>query len=423
MTRALAGCAAPRRAVAWPAMRPALLALLALTVPATARAGVRVPADLAEVPGRHLATAPLPLAGPDQLPQTAARPHLLYVNFDGAVLRRGCGNDSRHDCSSLADLFHGYVGPFVGTEHRRVSIVQAVRKDLADFGVRTVITRPPAEQGYTMVLYGDLGTQTFAGVAPYIDCGNLWDNDTCFAGAFQGSNIGSTIILQEAAHTWGLEHVNAPFDNLHPFVAQATPSFLDRCNKIVANTDLVEVGGQCNLVHANFCEAGYQNSYRELLYLFGPAVPDTSPPTITITSPPDRSTHVLPVTIPLLGEMSDDLAPQYYDITITSAGKTLYEGEGYKLELALQDPPVGDYELKVRVVDDGGNPGEAAVRFTILPEGSEDPDTDTNPGEPETETEADDDAAGCRVARTPSDLRSLAVLLPLAWLARRRRPR
>uniref|UniRef100_UPI003298AC4F hypothetical protein n=1 Tax=Salmonella enterica TaxID=28901 RepID=UPI003298AC4F len=73
--------------------------------------------------------------------------------------------------------------------------------------------------------------------------------------------------------------------NLHPFVAQAGPYFQDQCNKIVADTDLVEIGGACNSVHELFCDAGYQNSYRELLHLFGPAVPDTSPPTVDVTSP------------------------------------------------------------------------------------------------------------------------------------------
>ncbi len=399
-------------------MRP-LAALLSLTAlaPAVARAD--------ETPGPHIATAPLPLATPDALPQAAARPHLLYINFDGAVLRRGCGNDSRHDCSTLADLFDGYVGPFVGDEGRRVSIVQAVRKDLADFGVRAITTRPPEDTGYTMVLYGDLGTQDFAGIAPYIDCGNLWPNDTCFAGAFQGSNIGSTIILQEAAHTWGLEHVNAPFDNLHPFVAAATPAFTDACNKIVANTDLVETGGVCNLVHEKFCEAGYQNSHRELLYLFGPAVPDTVAPVLEISSPQDGSVHVLPVTIPLLGEVTDDLSPQFYDIKITRDGQQLYETEAIKLVLDLANPPAGEYDLEVEVVDDGGNKGRDRVRFTVLPAGSEDPDTDSDAGESATGTDtgAAEDSSGCRVAGPPSDLAPLACLAPLAWLARRRRPR
>ena len=400
-----------------------LIASLAL-IAAPARAG----APAQERLGPHLATAPVthaapppPLTSSAPGPQAARGPHLLYVNFDGAVLRRGCGNDSRHDCSTLADRFDGYVGPFVGNEHRRVSIIQAVRRDLVDFGVRAVIQRPPADTDYTMVLYGDLGTQEFAGIAPYIDCDNLWPNDTSFAGAFQGSNIGSTIILQEAAHTWGLEHVNAPYDNLHPFVAAATPSFRDTCNKIVSNTDLVEVGGICSQVHQKFCDPGYQNSYQELLYLFGPAVPDTSPPVLEITSPRDGSVHVLPTTLALAGTITDDLDPQYYDIVISQGGEQLYAGEAYELQLVLSGIPAGDYTLDVKIIDDGGNAGHDSVRFTILPPGSEDPDTDSGAADTDTDTDASSVApGGCRLAPTSSDL---ALLLLLPWLARRRRPR
>lgn len=405
-----------------------VLPLLAL-VPALAAASPAntVPPwsdDTPERPGPHIRTAELPLAGPDVLPVFAGQPETLYINFDGAVLRRGCGNDSRHDCSSLADLFDGYVGPFIGDESRRVSIIQAVRKDLEDFGVRAVTRRPAGDDAeYTMVLYGDLGAQEFAGIAPYVDCGNLWANDTCFAGAFQGSNIGATIILQEAAHTWGLEHVDSEFDNLHPFVAQATPYFQDTCNKIVGNTDLVETSGVCNSVHEMFCEAGFQNSYRELLYLFGPAVPDTSPPTLTITSPEDGSFHVRPVEIPLLGEIVDDLDPQFYAITVTSAGQKLYEGENVRLDLLLKNPPAGEYDLRVTAVDDGGNPATGRVRFTILEEGSEDPDTDSD-----TDTDGDTDTdsstggpvgegGGCRTHDIPPGLALAALLL----LVRRRR--
>ena len=41
-------------------------------------------------------------------------PELVYVNFGGAVLQKGCGNDARQDCSTLAGQFEGYVGPFRG---------------------------------------------------------------------------------------------------------------------------------------------------------------------------------------------------------------------------------------------------------------------------------------------------------------------
>lgn len=398
-------------------MRWPLLLLALLSPSAAARAGQRVPADLSETPGPHLATPPPGWTGVDALPRAAGAPHILYINFDGAVLRRGCGNDSRHDCSTLADLFDGYVGPFVGTDSRRLAIVQAVRKDLADFGIRAVTTRPPTDTDYTMVLYGDLGEQTFAGVAPYIDCGNLWPNDTCFAGAFQGSNIGSTVILQEAAHTWGLEHVNSPFDNLHPFVAQSTPRFQDQCNKIVADTDLVETSGVCNQVHQQFCELGYQNSYRELLALFGPAVPDTVAPTLQITSPPDGTYHVLPTTLRLQGDIRDDLAPQIYSVTVTNHGETVFSGEVLTLDLSLKDPPPGDYDLRVTVRDGAGNAGQDGVRFTLLPEGSEDPDTDSGDTD-DTDSDTDDPGAtadgGCRTAAP-------GVLALLLLTPRRRR--
>ncbi|MCY0994985.1 hypothetical protein OV203_48105 [Nannocystis sp. ILAH1] len=328
-------------------------------------------------PLRPAFTPPLAARGLDALPAEPGTPHTLYVNFDGAVLRRGCGNDSRHDCSTLADMFDGYIGPFVGTEARRVAIIESVRKDLREIGVRTTWRRPPDDPGYTMVLYGDIGAQDFAGIAPYIDCGNLWANDTCFAGAFQGSNTGATIILQEAAHTWGLEHVNSPFDNLHPFVEAPTPYFQDQCNKIVANTDLVETAGVCNLVHEMFCETGYQNSFQELLYLFGPAQPDIVAPTLKLTSPVNESFHVLPVELSLYGDVDDDLEPQFYAVDIQQDGQTIFSDEALRVDLRLKNPPPGTYDLLVTVRDEGGNAGSDRVRFTILPEGSEDPDSTT----------------------------------------------
>jgi hypothetical protein len=349
----------------------------------------------------------------DLSPRAAGTPETLYINFDGGVLQTGCGNDPRYDCSTLSHLFNGYVGPYDGNETQRISILQATRKDLKEFGVRVVIDRPPPDVPYTMVMYGDLGPQSFAGIAPYIDCEDRRGGDTSFTQGFGSSNTGSTVILQEAAHTWGLEHVDAPLDILNPFKsAGLDQSFRDECFKIVSDTDLTPTQGSCNQVHTRFCETGYQNSWKEMSLLFGPAVPDTVAPTLEITSPPDESTFVLPSTIPLLGDVHDDLHPQFYAVEVFDGDQPIYKGTLIGLDLLIVNPPAGDYDLRVVIADEAGNTAEDRVRFTMLPEGSELPPEpgDDGPHEP---------AAGCRTGGTPHPAPSWLLLL-VALVPRRR---
>lgn len=381
--------------------------------------GALAPAGDEPAPGGPAPTGPLSAAHPDALPAEPGTPHTLFINFDGAVLRRGCGNDSRHNCSTLADTFRGYVGPFIGTEARRLAIVESVRDDLEGIGVRTTWTRPPPDTDYTMVLYGDIGPQDFAGLAPYIDCGNLWPRDTAFAGAYQGIMTGATIVLQEAAHTWGLEHVAERFDNLHPVVDAPAPSFLDGCYKIVANTDLDETGGVCNLVHEMFCDTGYQNSYRELLYLFGPAQPDITAPEIEVTSPAQGSVHVAPVDLDLRGVITDDLDPQLFAIEIRLGDALVFSGQDIRLGLHLKKPPPGDYDLEISARDPAGNRGVGHARFTILPPGSVDPDGEDPDEDPEPlPAGLPSQDEGCRLVRpAPAPL----LLTLLLGLPRRRR--
>jgi hypothetical protein len=348
-------------------------------------------------------TPPIPWAGHDALPREAGRPTTLFVNFDGAVLRSGCGNDARWDCSTLADTFDGYVGPFGGDTTQRAAILDAVRQDLSAFGVTAVAHRPPADVEYTMVLYGDLGPQGFAGVAPYIDCGDVWRNDTSFSQGFRTPNQGSTVILQEAAHTWGLEHVNEPEDILHPVTEGVNPRFRDSCEKIVSNTSLDESSGVCNTIHTLFCPAGEQNSFQELAYLFGPPIPDTSPPALEIESPADGSIHEAPALVDLRVTVHDDLDPQFYELVVLLGDQEIFRGSDFydDIERAFRVVEPGEYPLTIQAIDEAGNVGEADVAFTYVPQGALDPEL----------------AGGCRVA--PDAARGA----PGAWilLARWRR--
>lgn len=381
--------------------------------------------------GASLLLVPLLLAEPTGTPPLAAaprptgatprqtKPELLYINFDGAVLQKGCGNDPHYDCSTLAELFDGYVGPYTGNTQQRLSILQATRKTVADFGVRVVTRRPPDDVDYTMVIYGDLGPQDFAGVAPYIDCEDLNLGDTSFTGSFGGSNTGSTVILQEAAHTWGLEHVDSESDVMNPFKSSGlTQNFLDECLPIVANTALERTPGTCNQIHTQFCEPGFQNSYQEMKLLFGDFVPDVEPPRFELVYPPEGSTFVLPTTFVLRGEIEDELHPQFYDIAIFNDGAPVGDertdvGLEGDLELVITNPEPGEYALRVVITDEGGNPAEDTVHFTILAEGSELPADEEAPSSPEPEG-----ADACSVGgREPSGLLWSLVLL-LAWRRR-----
>lgn len=332
----------------------------------------------------------------DLSPRAAGTPETLFINFDGGVLQTGCGNDPRYDCSTLANLFNGYVGPYEGNETQRISILQATRKDLNDFGVRVVVDRPPEDVPYTMVMYGDLGPQSFAGIAPYIDCEDRRGGDTSFTQGFGSSNTGSTVILQEAAHTWGLEHVDAELDILNPFKsAGLNQSFRDECFRVVSDTDLTPTPGSCNQVHTQFCETSYQNSWQEMNLLFGPAIPDTTAPTLEITNPEDESTFVLPTTIALLGDVQDDLHPQFYTVEVYNHDLLIYTEDRIGLDLLLVNPPEDDYDLRVVIADEAGNTAEDRVRFTILPEGSE------LPPEPEEDDPGDPTQTGCRSGGPP----------------------
>ncbi|MEM6293687.1 MAG: hypothetical protein AAGA54_20600 [Myxococcota bacterium] len=303
-------------------------------------------------------------------------PELVYVNFGGAVLQEGCGNDARLDCSTLAGQFDGYVGPFRGNASQRLSIIQAARRGAADFGIRIVTERPPDDVPYTMIVYGDLGEQSFAGVAPYLDCGDERRGDTAFSQGATGSNTGATLILHEAGHTWGLEHVDAETDIMHPsVVSNLTQQFVDSCFGIVADTGLGRTAGTCNEIHTRYCEPTFQNSRQTLLDLFGPTIPDVESPELEIVFPPDGATFVAPISFSLRADVVDDLHPQFYDVELfngdTPVGTRNDLGVEDQLEFLVERPPPGDYALRVVIRDEAGNENEDMVRFTILPEGSE----------------------------------------------------
>ncbi|RMH00071.1 MAG: hypothetical protein D6705_01180 [Deltaproteobacteria bacterium] len=351
-----------------PRLRPcfAPLLVLAATAPAFAVAAEPLPAG-------HPITAPGIEPEPMGLgygrPARAGEPTILFVNFDGTELSSGCGNDPKNNCSTLAFTFGGKILPYEGGPGQRASLVQGVRADVADFGITVTDVRPPPTEDYAMVLVGKSATggsmeHGFAGVAPTIDCGNSNPNITSF------DLVGSiTVINQEAAHTWGLEHVDHPADNLYPTSGGVSdPKYTDMCMKIVSDTDLTPSNGVCNAVHTQFCNAGWQNSYQEMLWLFGPGVPDAVPPTVTIDAPADGAVLPYPAVFDLVVTIADNQSPQLVDTFVFFDDVEVLTGTFVATTLKFPvdggvDP--GPHTIRVEASDEDGNLGMAEISIQV----------------------------------------------------------
>ncbi len=451
------------------------LPVLAL-IPALAQAA---PNELA--PGTPISSPSFKpqILGADQPPPLAAQPGLLFVNFEGGKMN-GCGwgnNDPKGNCSTI---MHDTVLPYGGDVGKRAAVVQAMRKDFQDFNIKVTDQRPGDNVDYDMEMIGDWSPAPdggFAGVAPSIDCFNSNGGETSFTLDYTSSAGGiARAALQEVAHTWGLEHVDNTGDLLYPTTAGiADPSFKDECYQIVQLNQANQPepsGAQCTTQHKQFCGVGTkQNSYRELLQIFGPAIPDLSAPSLKIVAPGEGAEIQGDVDLDV--EATDEQSPMVLGIGIVAEGPAGFElPVGYYaspavLSFPIKGLPPGDYAITVSVSDESKNLSEAVVHFTVVEApvegtggdastgaetgapttGPDDPgaedtgapvpttgDGEPSTGEPVTPGDVDtnasnsdgaggsndgDDGCGCR----STDPRPLAplLLLPLALGLRRRR--
>jgi len=391
-------------------------------------------------------------------------PTVLFVNFEGPFMNAGCGNDSRNDCSTI---FGGVqFNPSPADDATRAAVIQATREDVTDFGVIVVGERPADNNPYAMVVVGTPeggGPPGVGGVAPGIDCGNNNPNITSFSFLVNASaNTQATVIHQEAAHTWGLEHVDDNTDNLFPTAGGTVdPKYQDVCSQVVANTDLDPTGSGCNQIHTMFCEANFQNSYREMLALFGPPILDSTAPTVTIDNPLDGQVLAFDENFDLVITLDDDRRPQVLRTDIIFDGVEVNSTAliNTTVSFGINGGPApsghgwsnGPHTIRIDIEDESGNPASAEI--TVMVEGNpdgggddgnadgtgDDDDDDDNGGGPGGGDDDDDDddgsdgtgdggamdddggdkACACRSSDTPAPL-ALMVLLGLV-VARRRR--
>ncbi len=352
-----------------------------VVLPVSAAYGEDVPSFTRAVPIPVPADAPR--EGQPGAPK-AAKQGVIFVNFAGVNLSQG--NDSSHN--DVSQIFGGDFAPYGGNGTEQAATMEAVRNDWAAYNVLVVDSRP-AGGDYTMNVTSPtnpLGGGVL-GIAP-LDC---YDQQThnnitfAFHGAGDGfpASVQATTIGQEVAHSYGLEHVDNPNDIMNPYNAGGDPSFTDNCLPIVQ-------GGQCGQQHAAHCGSGTsQNSHQELLELFGPNMPDTQAPTVSITSPMGGDIFPVGASFTITASATDDAAVAAVELFNGEASLQSDASAPYEWEAV--DIPEGVYEFKVIARDLTGNEAESEVVEIVV---GDPPLPSDSSGDDGDDVDADDDDDG-----------------------------
>jgi hypothetical protein len=325
----------------------------------------------------------------------------IFVNFDGVDLGSCNPSSSKRNC-------HWYNNdkpfePFSGSMQIKVSVLQAMRRKVADFGIRVTGVRPADSEDYTMVVYGGTEAEYGAlGSAPAGDCLDQKPNEIVFAhldGELVGwINGGATTALHEAAHSWGLDHIDVRGGIMFPSGDDTPTAFRMGCDQVVSDTSLTPGDGSCPTVNTLFCPSGdLQDAHSILTHLFGPPYVDITPPSVELVHPRDGQYFQGPASFDVVFDIDDDLHPQAYTMTAwlnddeRPANGTSTVEPGF----AIKDLPIGHWDIHVVIADQARN--ETRIDFSVVV--GEDP-----PPEP---------SEGCSVARGSTPVSGIGAV---GWL-------
>lgn len=357
----------------------------------------------------------------------------IFLNFFGGTMSNGT-NSALMESSCITGTVD--YPAFTNSESLALAIIEIFRNKMEPYGVRIAYEQaPPPELPYQMVMMG--GTPGTIGLPPGTlgvscssDCGDMWWRDTTFAfteQSAQATTLGTTA-LQEAAHAFGLAHIDGSQHIMYPFASPGDKVWATSCTPYNDATG----GINCKPTHDIFCGGGMQNDDAELMAYFGPNSPDMVPPEVTIVAPETDVLEVAPGT----------------EVTVSAEITDNYEGAGWKFvvlnedgeELASQPAflfetswtvsiPEGVYTLRVQAIDHDRNVGsdEVVVYAGVEPPaGTTTGDTDggtdggTSAGGTDGSGQAgSEDGCGCRT-RGAGGPGFLSVFGLLALVRRRR---
>jgi MYXO-CTERM domain-containing protein len=375
----------------------------------------------------HDMAVPPPGVAPlvDRADPVAGSTDVIFLNYDGAQLTKN--NSFDDDATQNQSWLCGGNFPAWGNNPaKKESINQAFSKDWEAYQVQ-ITTARPGSGNYTMAMIGPGGSLCGtggAGVAP-VDCFNGEPDSVVYSYSSSGSNFSAngeaTVISQEVAHSYGLEHVNDSGDIMNPNAGGNDQYFKDQCTQLAGSI-------HCGSQHSGHCAGASQNGHRELLDILGPSSPDTAPPSVAITYPVDGEAFPSAAGFDIQVQASDDQAVSEIQLWIDGVD-TGDRDHDQPWGWTVNSIPDGIYEFQVIALDPAGNQAASeTVTITVNASGgsggSSDPTSDSGGGSlstgghdalpPGFGTDDPDQEAGCACS-LPQPGRGWAVL-PL-WLA------
>jgi len=294
-----------------------------------------------------------------------------FLNFFGGPLSNG-GNASE----GQSPCVQGKVDypSFKGGEQMALAIIQVFKDAAAPFGLRIAYDAvPPKHLPYSQVMMGGqpqiIGLPNgVLGVACNLDCGDGWWRDTTFAFTEETNNVGilGTVALQEAAHAWGLDHIDGENNIMYPYATPGSKVWADTCTPYNDATG----GIGCKYVHVQFCplqspdDPGSQNDVAELTAYFGVNTPDTEAPVVKLVSPIDGQLLAAGELLHVEVEVSDNFEGYGWVMQVPELKREL---QAYYGEKTWDFPgvPKGVYTIRVEALDHDGNVGFAESKIYV----------------------------------------------------------
>ena len=408
--------------------------------------GVVMPRAMAEDDGR---TAP-----PHATKVWDKPPHrqTIFLNFFGGPMSGGTiASEMQSPCVQGKIDYPG----FKGSTQQALAIIQVFQQAAEPFGLRIAYDEvPPKHLPYSQVMMGGkpgiIGLPNgVLGVSCNLDCGETWWRDTTFAFTEVAGDIQvlGTTALQEAAHSWGLDHIDGEDNIMYPYATFGMKVWADTCTDYNPATGAIG----CEYIHDEFCgqAAGKQNDVAELMAYFGSNSVDDVPPTVTLKSPADGAMLNPGDTLTVEADVTDNFEGFGWRLMVPELNQEIPSYYGEK-SWSFPGVPKGTYTIRVEAIDHDRNVGfaEAKIYVGVEPEPTttgdmstgEEPTTGAASGGSSGDASAtggasdasagttsnmdgDDKGCNCATGPVPQDMPLWLLALGGLGLARRRRAR